>query len=387
MYKAAEQVLDELGIKHILPNELTSGLNFEDRKLVEIAKALVSKPEILIIDETSNALSSKARKILYEIIETVKTSGGSVLFITHDLNELVDICDLVTIMRDGEYVETLEGSEMDISVMKKLMVGREIYDEYYRKDAILNNANQKNKRPILRASKLFSPELRDISFELYQGEILGIGGLSESGMHELGQLLFGLEKPDSGSVEVYVPEKQEMSLIKNSADAVNKGMGYMSKNRDRESLILELSIKENICLPYLRHFERLGLVSKKREEDHSINLCEQFSIKMESIDQYCNQLSGGNKQKVVFAKWIGCDSDIFIMDCPTRGIDVGVKENIYNLMMELKLEGKSIVMISEELTEIIGMSDRVLILKNGGISVEVKRESNLTEQYLIEYMI
>ena len=379
MQAEARRILDIIGGEHIDPGARTESLNLEDRKLVEIAKVMYCEPEVLIIDETSNALTTRGRRILYQNMKMVRNRGGSVLFITHDLNELVEQCDCVTIMRDGVFVKTLQKQEMDTSTMKELMVGRDIAENYYRPDF----APDYQEEVVLEACDIESPELHGVSLKLHKGEILGIGGLSESGMHELGRILFGVDKADKGTVTVSKSGEQ----ITNPEKAIKNAVGYMSKNRDTEAIILNYSIRNNIALPSYDKLRRHGLIRGKDEKELSAKWTAELKVKMRSDEQLCSQLSGGNKQKVVLAKWMGNESQILIMDCPTRGIDIGVKESIYKLMMDFKRMGRSMIMISEEMPELLGMSDRVLIMKNGKISHEDLRSPELTEQKVINYMI
>ncbi len=380
MNSEARKILDKIGGEHIEPAALTGKMNLEDRKLVEIAKAMYSEPKLLIIDETSNALTTHGRDILYQNINSVRDEGGSVLFITHDLDELVSICDSVTIMRDGHYVRTLRGDEMDIRVMKELMVGREISNNYYRSDF---SPTYNKEKVVLEARNLCSIEVGGVSLQLHEGEILGIGGLAESGMHELGRLLFGIEKKDEGEVVV----TQSGEQINTPRDAIRNSVGYMSKNRDTEALLLQFSISDNISLPSLDRIRKNGCILKKNERKLAQQWAENLSIKMRGLDDLCTKLSGGNKQKVVLGKWLGNDSHILIMDCPTRGIDIGVKESIYRLMESLKAEGRAMIMISEELPELIGMSDTIAVMKDGVITHTVERSESVSEQTIIQYMI
>lgn len=380
MNAEARKILDKIGGEHIDPAAPTGKLNLEDRKLVEIAKAMYSEPSLLIIDETSNALTTHGRNILYQNINAVRDAGGSVMFITHDLDELVSVCDSVTIMRDGHYVTTLRGDEMDMKTMKELMVGREISNNFYRSDTAPNYNRDK---VVLEARNLSSIEVDDVSFQLHEGEILGIGGLAESGMHELGRLLFGIERKDAGEVVV----TQSGEEIHAPKDAIRNSVGYMSKNRDTEALLLRFSITDNIALPSLDRLRRKGVILKKNERGLAKEWADNLSIKMRGLDDLCTKLSGGNKQKVVLGKWLGNDSHILIMDCPTRGIDIGVKESIYRLMEDLKRDGRAMIMISEELPELIGMSDTILIMKDGKITHKVDRSPEIKEQTIIQYMI
>lgn len=379
MNREAKKILDMIGGEHIDPAAVTNSLNLEDRKLVEIARAMSCEPEVLIIDETSNALTTRGRGILYQNMRAVRDRGGAVLFITHDMNELVSMCDSVTIMRDGVFVSTLEKEEMDTGRMKELMVGREIADNYYRPDSTPDYQDD----VVFKAEDIHSPELRGVSLELHRGEILGIGGLSESGMHELGRILFGIDPADKGKVTVTASG----DVITSPDKAIKNAIGYMSKNRDTEALILNYSIADNICLPSLGKLSKGLFIHPKDEQKLADKWSGELAIKMRSTQQYCSQLSGGNKQKVVLAKWMGNDSRILIMDCPTRGIDIGVKESIYKLMMQFKREGRSMVMISEELPELLGMSDRVVIMREGVISHEELRNPDMTEQSIIAHMI
>jgi ribose transport system ATP-binding protein len=339
---------------------------------------MIIEPNILIIDETSNALASRGRDILYKNIRAVRDQGGAVLFITHDMDELVEICDRVTIMRDGCYVDTLSGDEMVQKRMKELMVGREITDNYYRSDFTPTFSDE----VVLKAEGIVNANLNKVSLELHKGEILGIGGLAECGMHELGRVLFGLDKADYGSVHL-----GDGTQIKNPIKAVKHKVSYISKNRDTEAILLNYKIVDNIVLPSLKDITKGLFIFKKDEQSLANTWADELSIKCRSIDQRVLELSGGNKQKVVVAKWLANESKIFIMDCPTRGIDVGVKEAIYTIMEQLKEEGCSIIMISEEMPELIGMSDRILIMKDGEISQEIMRSATVTEHQIINYMI
>lgn len=378
MNKAAREILDKIGGSHINPAQPCGTMNLEDRKLVEIAKAMKVDPKLLIIDETSNALASHGRQILYQNMRDVRDRGGSVLFITHDMEELVSICDSVTIMRDGCYVDTLFGEEMDPTRLKKLMVGRDIADNYYRTDFSPNYSDE----VVLRVNDLVSESVRHVSFELHKGEILGIGGLAECGMHELGKLLFGLRKKDSGEVTL-----ADGTRVRNPTQAVDRKIGYLSKNRDTEAVLLNYRIRDNIVLPSLKQIRRGPFILSKDERKLSEKWADELSIKRRTSRQRVRELSGGNKQKVVLAKWMANESRILIMDCPTRGIDIGVKEAIYKIMIRFKEEGRSMIMISEEMPELIGMSDRMLIMKDGAVSAEVMRSPDVTEHDVIQHMV
>ena len=376
----AGKLLKQIGVDDISTSTLAGALSFEDRKLVEIARAFYKTPELFIVDETTTALPQKGRTILYKLIEKLKEEGKAVIFISHDIDELVQVCNCVTILRDGKYIATLNKDEMVPHKMKSLMVGREVMDNYYRSDYETVDADA----PVtLKAEHVSRGILKDINFELHRGEILGLAGLSDCGIHEIGRVAFGLDKPESGRVvstahgEITSPHK-----------AIRSRIGFMSKNRDTESMLITLNIRENIVLPSLNDLKSLGFfITPGSEKKLAGEWCEKLSVKMRDQEQSCAELSGGNKQKIVLGKWLGNNSDIFILDCPTRGIDIGVKETIYRIMEDLKKQGKSIIMISEELPEVIGMSDRILVMKDGTIVKEFSRRPDLTEAEIIQHMI
>lgn len=378
MVQQAQKALDAIGVKHIQAGTLTRRLSFEDRKLVEMARAIFQNPKILIVDETTTALSKSGRETLYRLMREHCDRGGAVIFISHELQEVMDKCDSVTVLRDGFLVATLEKEQFTETEIRNLMVGREIDDTYYRTDRLCQYSDE----VILRAEHLHYERLKDISLELHKGEILGIGGLTECGMHELGKLLFGVMKPWSG--EIFYGEHEP---IRKPSDAIHHQIGYMSKNRDIEALMTNSSINENICLSAFSFIERFGYISNRKERKFSNHWAEQVNVKMASVDAPVSSLSGGNKQKVIFAKWLANETQVFLMDCPTRGIDIGVKSAIYQLMIRLKAENKSILMISEELPELLGMCDRILILKDGAINGEFYRDQAFSEQTLIGAII
>lgn len=378
--KRAIEALHNIGVDDIQPDTLIDKLNFEERKIVEIARAMAAHPDLLIIDETTTALAQRGRSLLYQLIQRLHDENKAVLFISHDLDELMEICDAITVLRDGEVIDTLDKDQINIEKMRMLMVGRELTGSYFRTDY----DGSYGEEIVLRARGVTSGILENFDLELHRGEILGIGGLSDCGMHELGRVLFGIDKPITGSVTL-TPGKK---VVKNPAIAIKNNMAYVSKERDREAIILSASIKENVVLPSLRQMHGpFGRITKRSETEMARRQIETLSIKCRDERQLCKELSGGNKQKVVFSKWLAKRSDILILDCPTRGIDVGVKAAMYQLMMDLKAQGKSIVMISEELLELIGMSDRILVIKEGKRQVELERSADLNEKQIIQYMI
>ena len=376
--RKANEILADIGASDIKAETLTMRLNFEDRKIVEIARAMVCNPQLLIVDETTTALAHKGRTILYRLIRRMHDENKAVLFISHDLDELIEVCNTITVLRDGHIIDTLDKDRMSVPLMRNLMVGRELTGSYFREDYDGSFGSE----VVLKAEHLTYGLLEDFSMELHKGEILGIGGLSACGMHELGKLLFGALRPLTGKVT------KNGVLIDGTVTAVKNKIAYVSKERDKEGIILNASIRENIIVPSFDELSgKFGFISTKDENALAQRKSDEMRIKCRNVGQRVSELSGGNKQKVVFAKWLAKDCDVFILDCPTRGIDVGVKASMYQLIYRLKKEGKAIIMISEELPELIGMSDRMMLMKDGKISSFVDRSESVTEQTIIEHII
>ncbi|MEA4854099.1 MAG: sugar ABC transporter ATP-binding protein [Christensenella sp.] len=356
-----------------------STLSFEDRKIVEIIKAMTIDPQLLIVDETTTALSQKGRDVLYQLMDRMRKRGKTVIFISHDLQEVLEKCDTITVLRDGKVVGEVENDgTVTENQLKLMMVGRELEHKYYREDY----DNKDFSEVVLSVNGIcLEKNSKEITFDLHKGEILGIGGLTASGMHELGKVLYGTYHPVSGNVEC------KGKKITGIDAALKSGVAYISKNRDKESLMLLAGIKDNICLPSLDKLKKHGRIAKKDEEEFATLGAQTLDVKMAGLDQYVLFLSGGNKQKVALATWVNYGPDVMILDCPTRGIDVKVKAAIYRLMEKLTGNGISIIMISEELPELLGMSDRILIMNEKGISKEFKRSRDLSEETVIEYII
>lgn len=375
----AQEALDLIGASHIKADCLTAALDFQDRKLVEIAKVMRKDPKVLVVDETTTALSQKGRDIIYSLMEKMKNEDKTVIFISHDLNEIMTKCDRLTVLRDGKIIRTFNSEEFEEGAIKASMIGRELQGSYYRDDY----DGKVDDQVVLKAEKLnLGNQLVDFDIELHKGEILGIGGLSHCGMHTLGKVLFGNLKVENGSFTIFD------KTITNEKQAMDIGVGYVAKDRDIESLCLEASIKDNIAVAGLDKFSINNfLILPKKEKNYVQKQVNDLSIKCADASQSVSALSGGNKQKVAFGKWIGRDSKILILDCPTRGVDIGVKQAMYQLMYRMKCEGKSIILISEEMAELIGMSDRLIVMKDGEKKIELSRSKELGEADVIEYMI
>ncbi len=382
--KYAQHALNRIGINHIRTDIPCGAYDIQDRKLIEIAKCLNKNPEIFIVDETTTALSETGRNLLYNCMNELKAQGKSVLFVSHDLDEIMDKCDTLTVLRDGNIVANLDKSknEFDPDVILKAMIGREIKGDYYRSDY---DGTYSDEVVLKMVDGIESNKLKHVNLELHKGEILGIGGLSECGMHTLGKALFGNIKMEGG----FVFSGDDLSVqITSEVVAMNNRIGYLPKNRDVEGLTQKDSIANNIAIASINNIAKLNIfVFKSSEQKIVSKQVQDLSIKCNSANDLVSTLSGGNKQKVSLAKWMGNDSEILILDCPTRGVDIGVKQFIYQLMYRMKQEGKSIIMISEELPELIGMSDRIVIMKDGQVAKEFMRDRNLTQEDIVKYMI
>lgn len=380
MNRKAQELLKQYGFDRIKASNIIDEYNFEDRKLVEIVKATYFDPKIVVIDETTTALSQEGREELYKHMERIKNSGNSVIFISHDLPEVLEKSDTITVLRDGVYIDTVKSNDVTEEDLKKLMVGREVTGDYYRADYDEKISDE----VVLSVKDVTVPGLiNDISFDLHKGEILGFGGLSESGMHEVGKAIFGASYDREGTVTL-----ANGTQINDIPTAIKNSIAYTSKDRDNESIVINMGIGDNICLPSLDELKgKFGLLSDKKKKEFADKHAKQMSVKMVNTDQFVSDLSGGNKQKVVLARWIGKNSDIVVLDSPTRGIDIKVKQDIYQLMNQMRKDGKSIIMISEELMELIGMCDRIIIMKDGQISGELDRNIDLDENSLITMMV
>lgn len=380
MNREAQLALENIGVTDVDVTKPAAAYSFETRKLVEVAKALYYEPVLFIVDETTTALSQSGRKIIYRIIHELRDKGKAVLFISHDLEELMENCDVLTVLRDGKLADTIEKQDFDEGRIKHSMVGREIKGDYYRSDF----DGSHGKKIMLEAKNISNADLHDVSLMLHEGEILGLAGLSGCGMHQLGRVLFGLDKVEQGSITAAGKDGSRV-CVSSVQDALECRIGYISKDRDKEALVLPASIKENLVLPNL---SRMGaFITPRREREYAGKQIDSLAIKCSSMNQAVGELSGGNKQKVSFGKWIGNDSKTIIMDSPTRGVDIGVKTTMYQLIAKMKKEGYSILIISEEMPELIGMCDRIMVMKDGRITNSFQRSETLSEQQIIEYMI
>ena len=344
----------------INPAEKIGNLTVGKQQMVEIAKAISSKAKVIIFDEPTAALTDSEIEELFKVIRDLKKQGTGMVYISHRMDEINVISDRVIVMRDGEYVGTLITKECSKDDIIKLMVGRAIFGEPKTASNVAKDAPVVLKCENLNRGKA----VKDVSFELKKGEILGFSGLMGAGRTEVARLIFGADKKDSG--KIFINGKEV--TINTPEDAVAHGIGYLSEDRKRYGLIVDKSVEENTVISSLNDFVKGIFIDKAKSKEVSQKYVESLKTKTPSVSQLVKKLSGGNQQKVVIAKWLVRNSDILIFDEPTRGIDVGAKSEIYALMERLAKEGKSIIMISSELPEVLRMSDRVIVMCEGRIT-------------------
>lgn len=364
MKAAALKYFDELGMKIDL-NSTINELSVGQQQMVEIAKSLMNDCKILIMDEPTSALSETEITALFKIVRDLKTQGVGIVYISHRMEEIFSLCDEVTVMRDGVSIDTKPVSETDMDEIVRKMVGREIDDYYPEKHSEIGET-------IFKVEHMTSAEgkYQDISFEVRAGEIVGFSGLMGSGRTEMMRGIFGLDKNSSG--EIYLEGNR--ITIKSPSSAIRQGIGFLTEDRKTEGLVLDFSLKDNISLPSLDGFIKHGLIDRKTENDFVDMLIKRLRIKSLSNMDTAGELSGGNQQKVVLAKWIGAGPKVLILDEPTRGVDVGAKREIYQLIDELAAHGVGIILVSSDLPEVLGVSDRIIVVHEGRIQAELDRE-------------
>ena len=362
MIEDSKKLFQDLNIE-INPKEKMKNLTVGKQQMCEIAKAISHKAEVIIFDEPSAALTEKEIADLFEIIRDLRKKNLGIVYISHRMDEIKTITDRVTVMRDGGYVGTLITKDSTKEDIINMMVGRVIYEDPKQESAVPADAPVVLKVEHLNAGKM----VQDVSFELHKGEILGFSGLMGAGRTETARALFGADPKESG--DIYV--NGEKVTINCPQDAVKCGIGYLSEDRKRYGVAVQKTVAENTTMATVHQFMRGIFINRKKEAAVAQEYVDALATKTPSVDQLVVNLSGGNQQKVVIAKWLTRDSDILIFDEPTRGIDVGAKNEIYKLMNKLAAEGKSIIMISSEMTEILRMSDRIVVMCEGKKTGEI----------------
>ncbi|EMR4319551.1 sugar ABC transporter ATP-binding protein [Citrobacter freundii] len=373
--QAAIDILQKLNL-NISPETLVADLTVAQQQMVEIAKAISVNAKILIMDEPTAALTETEIDSLFQVTRLLKEQGTGIVYISHRLEELALIADRATVMRDGQFIATVDYDAVKISDLIAMMVGRDLGNIYPRRGPLAQ------RKPVLEVSGLTrNGVLNNIDFTLYQGEILGFAGLMGAGRTELARAIFGADPIDGGTLKL----NGKVTVIKDIPDAIQQGISYLTEDRKKEGLALGLSVERNIMLGnYPEYSDRYGNVDSKRCQKTSEEQVKALRIKTPHLEQAALNLSGGNQQKIIIARWVCKDTDILIFDEPTRGIDVGAKLEIYELMNRLVAKGKSIIMISSELPEVLGMCDRILVMRNGRITGELASD-DATQEKIMQY--
>ena len=371
LYGKAQMLLDGLGVE-INAKTPVAELGIAQQQMVEVAKALSLDARILIMDEPTSSLTEQEIGQLFAAIRKLRDKGVAIVYISHRMEELFEIGDRVTVLRDGRYVGTHKLSDISKDELVQMMVGRQLTQQYPKRSANIGEE-------VLRVENLaVKGKLNNISFSLRKGEVLGVAGLLGSGRTELARAIFGLERIASGSIHV----KKKMRKIRSPQKAIDLGIGFLTEDRKMQGLVMLLSVKENISLPSVARLSRFGVMNTAEETEAAQRFVNDLRIKTPSLEQKVMFLSGGNQQKVVLSKWLCSHAEILIFDEPTRGVDVGAKVEIYELMNELTAKGVGIIMISSELPEILGMSDRILVMAQGTIAGQFLSEEANQEKIL-----
>lgn len=373
MNEICKEKLTQLGIGHLSPETLVGDLSIGYQQMVEIAKALLIDAKLVILDEPTAALTNKEIENLFEIINRLKSEGVSFLYVSHRMNEIFRMCDRVTILRDGQYIGVERIDSITEEKLVEMMTGKSI-DNLYIKDEIpvgeivleVKNISRKN-------------EFEDISFFVREGEVLGFAGLMGSGRSEIMHGIFGSTRLESGKVFIEGVEKKINSPI----EAKKYGIAFVTEDRKEEGLILDFDIKENFAIPSLKKFLKGVIVQENHISSTIDSYIKSLKIRTSGREQKIKNLSGGNQQKVVFAKWLETNPKILILDEPTRGVDVGAKKEIYEVINELKKQGVAIILVSSELAEVIGVADRVAVIHNQKL-VKIYEGKNITQEEVLK---
>lgn len=369
-----KESLEEYGFENVLPTNLMGyQLSSAQRQLVEIMRALKSGVRVLALDEPTSSLTDDEVERLFKLVRRLRDQGVAIIYVSHRIHEIQELCDRVAILRDGQLITVQPVSELPRNKIVSLMVGRDLEDVFKRKVVQAD-------RRVLEVQNLTSNWHRDINFHINAGEIVGFSGLIGAGRTELAKVIFGVDRKTGGRVLL---DGEEVD-IRHPLEAIDKGIGFAPEDRKREGLVLIRSVLENTSMAILRKLTRFRFIRQNRERDMVQGYVNKLRVQTPSIDQEVGKLSGGNQQKVVLARWLAVKPKVLILDEPTRGIDVGAKAEIYNLLDELANEGIAIMLISSELPEVLGLCDRIYVMQGGRISGELTRE-NATEERILEF--
>ena len=366
MRKRVQEILDMLGVD-IDPTQRMDELSIGQQQMIEIAKALMVDAKVLIMDEPTAALTQSETEVLFKVVNSLRQKGVSIVYISHRMEEIFELCDRITILRDGTYIDTKRIADIDMNDIVKMMIGREIGERYPVRNSKIGDV-------AFEVKNLNCPgAFENVSFEVRAGEVLGVSGLMGAGRTEIMQAIFGNMPNVTG--QLFLDGKEIKN--KNPQQAIENGIGFITEDRKVEGLMLEESIMKNISLANLGRISNGGVINKRKEQELVNKGIEELRIRCFGPQHECNNLSGGNQQKVVFAKWIYTNPKVLILDEPTRGVDIGAKKEIYNIINELAAKGVAIIMVSSELPEVLGMSDRVMVVREGEVrGILNKEEAN-----------
>lgn len=364
MEREAQKAFDQLHIK-INPKELVKNLTVGYQQMIEIAKAIQQNAQVLIMDEPSAPLTSNEVENMFKVVELLRKKGVSIIYISHRLEEIFRLSDRIEVIRDGEYVTTLITPEATVDELIKLMVGRELTQKYPPRKSCVNKD-----KVVLELKNVTGNGDKDISLKLHAGEVLGLGGLVGAGRTELAEIIFGSKPKESGTIIFNGKEINPQS----PREAIDLGIALVPEDRKRHGALLGISIKNNINMPIYERISKLSVINSKKEKEIAQKYREEIQIKCPALNQLVKNLSGGNQQKVILGKWLAADCELIIFDEPTRGIDVGAKYEIYKLINELVESGRSVLMISSEMEELMGMSDRIIVLAENRTTGELQKD-------------
>ncbi|MFC0274466.1 sugar ABC transporter ATP-binding protein [Metabacillus herbersteinensis] len=377
VHERAQKVLDSMG-SSLNPRQLVSTLSVAQQQMIEIARALSFKAQVLIMDEPTASLTDKEITKLFQIIDDLKKQGVAIVYISHRMDEIFKISNRFTVLRDGEWITSGPIEETNPKHLVKLMVGRDLKDLFNRTKASETTISSRT-TPVLELKNVSDNTLvKDVSFKIYPGEIVGLAGLVGAGRTELVRALFGVSELKSG--EIYVNGKSVN--IKSPIDAIANGIAHVPESRKEQGLFLSMSVKENILMAELKKHCKSGIVSWKQVNGSADQFIKDLNIKIASPEQQVSNLSGGNQQKVVIAKWLSISPKVLLLDEPTRGVDIGAKTEIHKIVSKLADEGLAVLMISSELPEVLGVSDRILVMSEGRLTGELSREEATQEKIM-----
>ena len=372
MRQEVRKILDRLGVD-IDPGQRMNELSVGQQQMIEIAKALMVDAQVIIMDEPTAALTQSETTVLFQVVNSLREKGVSIVYISHRMEEIFELCDRITILRDGSYIGTKKIKETDMNDVVRMMIGREIGERYPARKAKIGDV-------AFEVKGLTCPGVfENVSFQVHAGEVLGVSGLMGAGRTEIMQAIFGNMPHVTG--EIYLDGKKIEN--RNPQEAMKNGIGFITEDRKVEGLMLEESIMKNISIANLGRISQNGVLSKEKEDALVKRGIEELHIKCFGPQHECNNLSGGNQQKVVFAKWIYTEPRVLILDEPTRGVDIGAKKEIYSIINDLEEQGVAIIMVSSELPEVLGMSDRIMIVGEGLVRGVLHKEEANQENIMI----